>query len=88
MIGRVVFDRERCKGCEICVLVCPRKIIALDQERNEHGYRPAMITDEEKCTGCAICAQMCPDCVIQVFRETGAAAAGRSKEDAKGELHA
>lgn len=71
MAGKVVFDTDRCKGCEICVLVCPRKLLSLAKERNKLGYRPAGITEEEKCTGCALCAQMCPDCVIQVYRDAG-----------------
>lgn len=77
MAGKVVFDTERCKGCEICVLVCPRKLLSLARERNKLGYRPARITDEGKCTGCALCAQMCPDCVIQVYRDAARGAGGR-----------
>ena len=64
---RVVFDRERCKGCELCRSFCPRQIIAMDTQVNAKGYCPAMITDQEKCIGCQSCATVCPDCAIEIF---------------------
>ena len=30
--GRVSFDQKYCKGCGLCVEVCPMKIISLDTE--------------------------------------------------------
>lgn len=75
MPGKVVFDERRCKGCELCVQVCPRKIISMKESRNERGYRPATVVDMDKCTACAICAHMCPDAVIEVFRLPAADAA-------------
>ena len=76
MPGRVVFDEERCKGCELCTTVCPRKIIMMKETRNAQGYRPATVLEMEKCTGCAVCAQMCPDVVIEVWREAAPPAGG------------
>lgn len=68
--GRVMFDRDRCKGCGNCVYVCPQKIIFLDKENmNSWGYYPAKVEEMEKCIGCANCAMMCPDLVITVERE-------------------
>jgi 2-oxoglutarate ferredoxin oxidoreductase subunit delta len=86
LAGKVVFDQERCKGCEICVFVCPRKLLSLGEARNQAGYRTATITDAERCTGCAICAQMCPDCVIQVYREPARSAAGLAEDHPEGKL--
>ena len=69
MAGKVMFDRDRCKGCELCVRVCPRKIVAIDVSvTNARGYHPADVTDISRCTGCASCARMCPDSVITVER--------------------
>ncbi len=69
MAGKVTFDRDRCKGCGLCVEVCPRHIVELDQnESNAKGYYPATVTDMSRCTGCASCAKMCPDSVITVER--------------------
>ncbi len=66
--GKVIFDEERCKGCELCISACPLNILGLKDEINSKGFHPAYVTDEEKCTGCANCATICPDVVITVYR--------------------
>lgn len=69
-MNRVTFREERCKGCELCVNACPKKIIALSKDRlNAKGFSPAIITDQEKCIGCAFCATVCPDVVITVEKD-------------------
>ena len=38
----VTIREDRCKGCGLCVSVCPRKILALSKTRfNTKGYNPA-----------------------------------------------
>ncbi len=69
MAGRVTFDENRCKGCELCTTTCPFKIVVMDKSRiNVKGYYPAAVKEMDKCTGCASCARICPDCVITVER--------------------
>ncbi|MBE7059967.1 MAG: 4Fe-4S dicluster domain-containing protein [Ruminococcaceae bacterium] len=66
-MAKPIFKKDICKGCGLCVEVCPKGIVALaTDEINIKGYHPAGVTDEEKCIGCAFCATMCPDCVITV----------------------
>lgn len=68
--GTVMVDRERCKGCALCVGVCPKGILRMDSRYNNRGYRPVLLDDgAEQCTGCAICAIICPDVALTVFRE-------------------
>lgn len=39
--GNVIIDEFYCKGCELCVSVCPKDILALDETRlNISGYNP------------------------------------------------
>ncbi|MCX8058615.1 MAG: 4Fe-4S dicluster domain-containing protein [Spirochaetes bacterium] len=65
--GKVTFDIDLCKGCELCIGVCPVKIILLDKNKlNKSGYHPAAINDMDKCIACGSCAIMCPDSVITV----------------------
>jgi len=67
--GIVTFDENRCKGCGLCVNVCPVHILELDQTKvNAIGYHPSHSFAPEKCIACASCALMCPDVVITVER--------------------
>ena len=36
--GAIVVDKERCKGCGVCVVNCPTGAIALSHEVNGKGY--------------------------------------------------
>lgn len=65
-MAKVTFNNERCKGCKLCIDVCPRKIIIMSKKINSKGYCTAEVIDMEKCTGCAFCATICPDCAIEV----------------------
>ncbi len=66
-MAKVTFKVDTCKGCGLCVEVCPKKIIQLSKTKfNKKGYSAAECTDPDKCIGCAICATMCPDVAIVV----------------------
>jgi 2-oxoglutarate ferredoxin oxidoreductase subunit delta len=67
-MARTTFKEDRCKGCGLCMEVCPKKIIEFDTKLNVKGYHPACIKEENmsKCIACASCAKMCPDVVIKV----------------------
>lgn len=68
--GKVSIDIERCKGCGLCVNVCPKNVLAFDESYiNLKGVHPAYMAIPENCIGCASCAVMCPDVAITVFRE-------------------
>lgn len=64
----LVIAGYRCKGCELCVGACPRKVLALDRSRvNALGYHPVLLVDAAGCTSCALCARVCPDAVLTVW---------------------
>lgn len=67
--GIVVVDRERCKGCGLCIEACPFGVLDFSSEYNASGYRVVYMAYPEKCTGCTICANMCPDVALEVYRE-------------------
>lgn len=66
MAGKIVINTERCKGCGLCVTVCPKRSIVISQQSNENGYFPAE-AQNTGCTGCARCAIVCPEGIIDVF---------------------
>jgi 2-oxoglutarate ferredoxin oxidoreductase subunit delta len=59
---------DHCKGCELCISVCPKHVLELDTGLvNPLGYHPVRLTDAASCTSCALCARICPDAVFTVY---------------------
>lgn len=56
----VAVNAAYCKGCEICVNMCPRKVFRI----NERQKAEAAHADE--CIGCLTCELYCPDFAIEV----------------------
>ncbi len=66
--GSIVVDIEHCKGCGVCITVCPQSVIALSKNVNGKGYNYLEMVNDD-CTGCTNCAVVCPDGVITVYRK-------------------
>ena len=61
------FKIDICKGCGLCVEVCPLKILKLNENVvNSKGYHPVYEDQKNTCIGCKSCALMCPDSVITI----------------------
>ena len=60
---------ETCKGCELCVSVCPKKIMKISSYINNKGYRPSEVITMDECVGCKSCALICPDGAISIYKE-------------------
>jgi 2-oxoglutarate ferredoxin oxidoreductase subunit delta len=65
--------KERCKGCEVCVVVCPQGSLELDQTVfNALGFHPVKFTYQGKkgnCTACGLCYMVCPDYAITTIEK-------------------
>jgi len=66
MAGKIIINTERCKGCGLCVEVCPKNSIVISKKSNRNGYFPAQANNAD-CTGCAACAIICPEVIIEVL---------------------
>jgi len=67
-MAKITFREDRCKGCKLCISICPKNIITMSTKLNIKGHHSASITADKmkECLGCAACAKMCPDSVITV----------------------
>ena len=65
---KIVIDRDKCKGCLLCVSFCPKGLISKDRSLNKKGLNPVKFSDKPGCLGCALCAIICPDCCIEVYK--------------------
>ncbi len=51
---------ELCKGCKLCIDVCPKGVIDISDKLNTSSYHPAYYKGAD-CTGCALCFYACPE---------------------------
>ncbi len=66
--GSIVVNVDRCKGCGLCVVACPKQVIALNKKVNVRGYNYATPVNHDACIGCASCGIVCPDGCITVYK--------------------
>ncbi len=59
----ITIHSQACRGCQLCVDICPTSVIASDTAAST-----AIIAHEEDCIGCLSCAYLCPS---GAFRHEG-----------------
>jgi len=64
-MAKVKINKDRCKGCYLCIVNCPSGLIKVSTEMNAKGVKPVFFSGG-KCTGCAMCAMICPECIIEI----------------------
>lgn len=64
--GQVYLILERCKGCNLCVELCPQQVLEVSAETNAKGYHyPQLIENSSHhCVNCEFCAMICPEFAI------------------------
>jgi len=65
---------EYCKGCDLCIAVCPRKVYETGKEISERGYLIPIVAYPDRCPNfkrtdrdkavCELCILTCPDQAI------------------------
>jgi 2-oxoglutarate ferredoxin oxidoreductase subunit delta len=64
----VKITKERCKGCELCIMYCPKESLRISSGINAKGYHYPEFFDPESCTGCTFCARICPEVAIEIYK--------------------
>lgn len=67
-MAKITIDRDKCKGCLLCISACPKGLISADNKLNRLGTKPVKFKDSQECVGCMMCAIICPDCCIEVYK--------------------
>lgn len=53
-------NRDWCKGCRICVQLCPKQVLEIDNREKARVVHP------EACICCKLCELRCPDLAVTV----------------------
>ena len=56
---RIEINESWCKGCKICVEVCPKKVLKMEDF-------VARVDNIDNCIECMLCEVLCPDFAIIV----------------------
>lgn len=56
----VLINKGWCKGCGLCIAVCPKKVLELNDRVKCEAVRVA------DCIGCHQCDNICPDLAVTV----------------------
>ncbi len=62
----ITIDEEFCKGCTICVEVCPKDTLKMIPVGSRWQGSLVVVEDIETCIGCLLCELQCPDFAIEV----------------------
>ena len=63
------WDLDKCVGCQICPLVCPKEALTHIPAVLENGrilQKASVDVDENKCVNCGICVEACPKHAIEL----------------------
>lgn len=66
---KIEINEAWCKGCYLCVSVCPRDVLAIDAEHWTRSFHPVVIRQLDRCTACRNCELYCPDLAIEVTED-------------------
>jgi len=65
-VVEISVDTFLCKGCGICLELCPRKVFKWSKELSEKGVHYPIPVNADKCVKCKLCELLCPDFAIAV----------------------
>lgn len=63
---QIHIDAKLCKGCHICISVCPHGVLRKSDVVDNRGYFLPVVVDLESCKVCHLCEMECPDFAISV----------------------
>jgi 2-oxoglutarate ferredoxin oxidoreductase subunit delta len=68
-MANIDIDKVCCKGCNICIEICPKGVFAKSRKRNSYGTNMPEAVNAAECIVCRMCERLCPDGAIDVVAE-------------------
>jgi 2-oxoglutarate ferredoxin oxidoreductase subunit delta len=62
LLGEVSVDRDKCKGCNLCVAACAAAALELVDNKSR------MVEEMPACIACGDCVAICPEDAITIVR--------------------
>jgi len=66
---QIEINQSWCKGCYICIELCPKGVYGKGDQVSAKGTQPVEIKNLEACTGCEQCELLCPDLAITIIKK-------------------
>ncbi len=67
-VHEINVNQEFCKGCGICIEMCPKNVLSASRVLSKRGVYYPVAADPEACTACRLCEIYCCDFAIAVER--------------------
>jgi ferredoxin len=67
-VATIAISKEACTGCGMCVTVCPRNVLVINNKK-------ASVADKDACLECGACKMNCAFDAVTVDSGVGCAAA-------------
>jgi 2-oxoglutarate ferredoxin oxidoreductase subunit delta len=73
-MDKIKLNKNWCKGCGLCIEICPKNVYDRESKVSKRGYREIIIKNPDICNQCLLCELLCPDLAITIEK---------TKKDAK-----
>lgn len=67
-MATIKIKQQYCKGCMLCIPLCPNKALVVSKVLNNYGIHPVVFKENGTCNGCKGCALICPDVAIEILK--------------------
>jgi NAD-dependent dihydropyrimidine dehydrogenase PreA subunit len=68
-IATITIHQHLCKGCDICVDVCPKDVLDMIETPDRWEGAMVEIINLDNCNGCKLCEYECPDFAIEIYKK-------------------
>jgi 2-oxoglutarate ferredoxin oxidoreductase subunit delta len=66
MKGKITISEKHCKGCLLCIDVCPKKCLLPGDTLSAGGIKIVKLDPDAECIACLRCTAICPDGAITI----------------------